>query len=93
MATRATGRDRAAPPATHGYNRACRDAAAIRLDEDLEFMVAPLVDLIRIAEASDDRARLPALRRTLEVGSGPKTPLLDPEDWPDPAVFAVRDAV
>jgi transcriptional regulator with XRE-family HTH domain len=60
-----------APPGTHGYDDLRRDAAAIRLDEDLEVIVASLVDLIRIAEASDDRARVPPLRRTLvERGRG-----------------------
>jgi hypothetical protein len=33
--------------------------------------VASLVDLVRIDEASEDRARLPALRRTLELTTDP----------------------
>lgn len=56
-----------APPGTHGYDDLRRDAAAIHFDEDLEVMVGSLVDLVRIAEASEDRARVPALRRTLEL--------------------------
>ena len=51
-----------APPGTHGYDDLRRDATAIPLDEDLEVTVASLVDLVRIAEASEDRARVPALR-------------------------------
>jgi len=58
-----------APAGTQGYEDLRRDAMAVRLDDDLTIMVASLVDLIRIAEASDDRARLPALRRTLELAS------------------------
>jgi hypothetical protein len=34
-------------------------------------IVASLVDLVRIVEASDDRARLPALRRALESRHDP----------------------
>jgi transcriptional regulator with XRE-family HTH domain len=56
-----------APAGTHGYEDLRRDATPVRLHEDLTVMVASLVDLVRIAEASEDRARLPALRRTLEL--------------------------
>jgi transcriptional regulator with XRE-family HTH domain len=60
-----------APPGTHGYDDLRRDAAAIPLDEDLDVTVASLVDLIRITEASEDRACVPALRRTLELATAP----------------------
>ncbi len=60
-----------APAGTHGYEDLRRDAATIALDGDLEVPVASLVDLIRIVEASDDRARVPALRRTLELAIAP----------------------
>jgi transcriptional regulator with XRE-family HTH domain len=60
-----------APPGTHGYEDLRRDATAIGLDEDLDVMAASLVDLVRIAEASEDRARVPALRRTLELVTAP----------------------
>jgi hypothetical protein len=44
----------------------------IQLDKDLTVIVASLVDLVRIAEASEeDRARVPALRRTLELATTP----------------------
>ena len=43
----------------------------IQIGENLEVTVASLVDLVRIAEASDDRARVPALRRTLELATPP----------------------
>jgi transcriptional regulator with XRE-family HTH domain len=58
-----------APAGTQGYEDLRRDATAVRLDEGRTVIVSSLVDLIRIAEASDDRARLPALRRTIELAS------------------------
>lgn len=60
-----------APPGTQGYDDLRRDAVAIQLGEDLVVMVTSLVDLVRIAEASEDRARVPALRRTLELATTP----------------------
>ena len=60
-----------ASPGTHGYNDLCRDAAAIPLDQEIEVTVASLVDLIRIIETSEDRARVHALRRTLDLASLP----------------------
>lgn len=56
-----------APPGTHGYDDLRRDATTVVLDVDLDATVASLVDLVRIAEAGKGRARLPALRRTLEL--------------------------
>jgi hypothetical protein len=35
-------------------------------------MVASIVDLVRIAEASEDRSRVPALRRALELATTPR---------------------
>ena len=59
-----------APKGTHGYQDLCRDATQLAIDEDgLGVMVASLVDLVRISEASNDRARMPALRRTLELST------------------------
>lgn len=60
-----------APPGTHGYDDLRRDAATISLGEDLDAKVSSLVDLVRIAEASEDRGRVPALRRTLELATAP----------------------
>ena len=60
-----------APAGTHGYEDLRRDATPMRLDEDLTVRVASRVDLVRIAEASEDRARVPALRRTLELSTTP----------------------
>jgi transcriptional regulator with XRE-family HTH domain len=60
-----------APPGTHGYDDLRRDATTTPVAEDLNVLVASLVDLVRIAEASDDRARVPALRRTLELAAAP----------------------
>ena len=60
-----------APAGTQGYDDLRRDATEVQLDEDLEVTVASLVDLVRIAEASDDRARVPALRRSLELATAP----------------------
>jgi transcriptional regulator with XRE-family HTH domain len=60
-----------APAGTHGYEDLRRDATAIGLEEDLTVAVASLVDLVRVVEASQDRARVPALRRTLELSSIP----------------------
>jgi transcriptional regulator with XRE-family HTH domain len=58
-----------APRATQGYEDLRRDATQMRIDENLVVAVASLVDLVRIADASDDRARMPALRRTLELAT------------------------
>ncbi len=60
-----------APYGTQGYDDLGRDAIQVQLAEDLKVTVASLVDLVRIAEASGDRARLPALRRTLELATTP----------------------
>ena len=54
---------------TRGYDDLRRDAVPVRLGEDLEVIVAPLVDLVRIAEAAGDQARVPALRRTFELAT------------------------
>ena len=57
-----------APAGTHGYQDLYRDATQLHIDDDgLSVTVASLVDLVRIGEASNDRARMPALRRTLEL--------------------------
>lgn len=58
-----------APPATRGYEDLRRDATTLQLGQDLDAPVASLIDLIRIAEASEDRARVPALRRTFELAT------------------------
>ena len=61
-----------APSGTRGYEDLRRDAIMIQLGEGLRVSVASLVDLLRVAEASadsQDRARVPALRRTLELAS------------------------
>jgi transcriptional regulator with XRE-family HTH domain len=61
-----------APAGTYGYDDVRRDTVRIRLGEDLEVSVASLVDLVRVAEASTDthdRARVPALRATLELAT------------------------
>ncbi len=58
-----------APPGTQGYDDLRRDATEAQLGEDLAVVVASLVDLMRIAEASEDRARVPALRLTLELAT------------------------
>jgi transcriptional regulator with XRE-family HTH domain len=55
-----------APAGTSGYDDLRRDAVAIQLADDLHVTVASLVDLVRISEASEDRARVAALRSTLE---------------------------
>ncbi len=60
-----------APTGSWGYEDLRRDATAMRLYKDLEVTVASLVDLIRIAEACEDRPRVPALRRTLELATSP----------------------
>jgi transcriptional regulator with XRE-family HTH domain len=60
-----------APSGTHGYDDLRRDATQVQIAEDLEVTLASLVDLIRIAEASDEHARVPALRRTLELATTP----------------------
>jgi hypothetical protein len=67
-----------APAGTAGYEDPRRDATPVRLDEDLTVMVTSLVDLVRIVQASEDRARLPALRRTLELATG--TPAIGSAD-------------
>lgn len=57
-----------APAGTHGYADLRRDAMQLQIgDEGLSVTLASLVDLVRIGEASNDRARMPALRRTLEL--------------------------
>jgi transcriptional regulator with XRE-family HTH domain len=61
----------AAPAGTHGYEDLRRDATQLHVDDGLNVTVASLVDLIRIGEASNDRARMPALRRTLELATDP----------------------
>ncbi len=43
-----------APAGTQGYDDLRRDATGIQLDPDLEVTVASLVDLVRVAEASDN---------------------------------------
>jgi hypothetical protein len=59
-----------APTGTHGYEDLRRDATRLHVDDDgLSATVASLVDLVRIGEASNDRARMPALRRTLELAT------------------------
>ena len=58
-----------APAATQGYEDLRRDATVIQLDENISVNVASLVDLVRIAEASDERSHVPALRRTLELAN------------------------
>ena len=58
-----------APAGTQGYDDLRRDATHVELDEDLTIPVASLVDLIRIADAAADQARVPALRRTLELAA------------------------
>lgn len=55
------------PAATQGYDDLSRDAIQMRVDDDVSVAVASLVDLVRIAEAGDGGARVPALRRTLEL--------------------------
>jgi hypothetical protein len=56
---------------TTGYDDLRRDATQVQLPEELEVTVASLVDLVRVAEGSEDRARVPALRRTLELATTP----------------------
>jgi transcriptional regulator with XRE-family HTH domain len=59
-----------APAGTHGYEDLHRNAARLGIGKrNLGVSVASLVDLVRIAQASDDRSRLPALRRTLELAN------------------------
>jgi DNA-binding XRE family transcriptional regulator len=58
-----------APVATHGYQDLHRDATPVRIEDDLTVMVASLVDLVRIADASQDRGPVPALWRTLELAT------------------------
>jgi hypothetical protein len=59
-----------APCGTQGYDDLRRDATQVRPGGDLVMPVASLVDLVRIAEAtSDDRARVPAQRRTLATAA------------------------
>jgi transcriptional regulator with XRE-family HTH domain len=59
-----------APPGTHGYQDLRRDATRLHIDADeVSVTVASLVDLVRIGEASNDRARMPALRHTLELSA------------------------
>jgi transcriptional regulator with XRE-family HTH domain len=59
-----------APAGTRGYDDLRRDAITTSLAENVRVEVASLVDLVRVAEASTDlhdRARVPALRATLEL--------------------------
>jgi transcriptional regulator with XRE-family HTH domain len=61
-----------APAGSRGYEDLRRDAITIELAEGLQVSVASLIDLVRLAEASaaeHDRARVPALRRTLELAT------------------------
>jgi len=61
-----------APAGTQGYDDLRRDAITIVLAENLQVHVASMIDLVRIAEASTDthdRARIPALRATLELAT------------------------
>jgi len=58
-----------APPGTYGYEDLRRDANELFLEGELAVAVASLVDLVRIAQTSPDRARVPALRRTLELAT------------------------
>jgi hypothetical protein len=60
-----------APAGTQGYDDLRRDATQVPLADELEVTVASLVDLVRVADASEDRARVPALRRTLELATAP----------------------
>ncbi len=56
-----------APAGTQGYQDLHRDATLLQIDDDgLSITAASLADLVRIGETSNDRARMPALRRTLE---------------------------
>lgn len=65
-----------APAGSRGYEDLRRDAAPVQLGDasatfvGLSVSVASLLDLVRLAEAStssDDNARVPTLRRTLEL--------------------------
>ena len=61
-----------APAGSRGYEDLRRDATRMQLAEDVEVPVGSLIDLVRLAEASPeghDRARVPALRRTLELAT------------------------
>jgi transcriptional regulator with XRE-family HTH domain len=61
-----------APAGTHGYDDLRRDAITIDLARDVRVHAASMIDLVRIAEASTtehDRARVPALRATLELAT------------------------
>ena len=61
-----------APAGSRGYEDLRRDATTIKVAQDLEVRVASLIDLVRLSEASPaehDRARVPALRRTLELAT------------------------
>lgn len=58
------------PAGTRGYDDLRRDALSVDLGTGTPVLVASLRDVIRMKEASNrekDRARLPALRRTLEL--------------------------
>lgn len=58
------------PPGTRGFDDLKQHAVRIDLGTGREALVASLLDLIRMKEASareKDRAQLPALRRTLEI--------------------------
>jgi transcriptional regulator with XRE-family HTH domain len=59
-----------APAGSHGFEDLRRDATVIGIDEGVDVLVASTIDLVRLAEASrevHDQARVPALRRTLEL--------------------------
>lgn len=61
-----------APAGSRGYADLRRDTTTIALADGLDVPVASLTDLVRLAEASPaghDRARVPALRRTLELAT------------------------
>jgi hypothetical protein len=61
-----------APAGSRGYADLRRDTTTTTLADGLEVPVASLTDLVRLAEASaagHDRARVPALRRTLELST------------------------
>jgi transcriptional regulator with XRE-family HTH domain len=61
-----------APAGSHGYEDLRRDATTIGIDEGVDVLVASTIDLVRLAEASrevHDQARVPALRRTLELAT------------------------
>jgi transcriptional regulator with XRE-family HTH domain len=61
-----------APAGAQGYDDLRRDATTLQLVDGVHAPVASLIDLVRLAEAStdaQDRARVPALRATLELAT------------------------